>query len=287
MTLRVLYQATRAWSAPGSVVPALLGTALAARGYAAGGHGAFDALALALVVAGAVLANFGANVINDYFDFVQGVDTKPEHGSGVLTGRLMTQRQVLGFSAALFGGAAVCGAFFLRRDASFVVPLALIGFACAVLYPACLKKYAMGDVLLTVAFGGCITLGAYGVQVHSLSVHQGLLVALYAVPLSLLMDSALHAGNMQNGPDDRAAGVWTVANLLPQPAALAVYGVLLFGPLVFVVLGVLLHFLPFWSLLALLPAPLLVKAYRTINYHLIFQAHLIFGVLYTASLLLA
>jgi 1,4-dihydroxy-2-naphthoate octaprenyltransferase len=287
MSPAILFQATRAWSAPGSAIPALLGTALAARGYACGGHGAFNGLSLVLVVVGAVLANFGANVFNDYFDFVQGVDTKPEHGSGVLTGGLMTPRQALGFGAALFGVAAACGAFFLRRDAAIVVPLALIGFACAVLYPACLKKYALGDVLLTVGFGGCVTLGAYAVQVHSLSVHQGLLVVLYAVPLALLLDSALHAGNLQNGPDDQAAGVRTVANLLPLSAGMAVYGVLLFGPLVFVVLGVLLRFLPLWSLLSLLPAPLLVKAYRTINYHFIFQAHLVFGVLYTASLLLA
>lgn len=287
MTLRVLYQATRAWSAPGGIIPALLGTALAARGYANGGHGAFDGLALVLVVAGAVLANLGANVINDYFDFVQGVDTKPEDGSGVLTCGLLTPRQALGFSAVLFAAAAACGAVFLRRDAASVIPLALIGFACAVLYPALLKKYALGDVLLTVAFSGCITLGAYAVQVHSLSAHQGLLVVLYTAPIALLMDSALHTGNLQDGPHDRAAGVRTVANLLPLPAALAVLRVLLFSPLLLIVLGVLRHWLPLWSLLALLPLPLLVKAYRTIDYQPIFQAHLIFGVLYAGSLLLA
>ncbi len=123
MTLRVLYQATRFWSA--------------------------EVVSLVLVVTGAVLANLGANVINDYFDFVQGVDTKPEDGSGVLTCGLVTQQQALGCSVVLFGAAALCGVVFLRRDAANVVPLALIGFACAVLYPALLKKYALGDVLLS------------------------------------------------------------------------------------------------------------------------------------------
>lgn len=61
--------------------------------------------------------------------------------------------------------------------------------------------------------------------------------------------------------------------------------VLLFGPLVFVAVGVLVRFLPVWSLASLLAAPLLVKAYKTINVPLTAQAHLIFGVLYTVSLL--
>lgn len=286
MNFRVLFQATRAWSAPGAVVPALLGTALAAGGYANDRQGAFDAMALVLVVTGAVLANLGANVVNDYFDFVRGVDTEPDHGSGVLTRGLMTTRQMMGFSLLLFGGAALCGLLLVGRCPGAVPSLALIGLACAVLYPACLKRYALGDVLLTVAFSGCITLGAYAVQTRSLSVHQGGSVALYAVPLALLMDSALHAGNLQDGPTDRAAGVRTVANLLPLAGGLAVYWILLFGPLIFVVLGVLLRFLPLGSLLVVLPTPLLVKAYRTINYFPIFHAHLVFGVVYSLSLLL-
>ncbi len=286
MKFRVLFQATRAWSAPGCVIPALLGTALAAGGLGQGGKGAFDGRSLGLVLAGAVLSSFASNVLNDYFDFVQGVDTKPEHGSGVLPAGLMTPRQALGFSLTLFCGAAACGSFFLRRDAGFVVPVALIGFACSVLYSAFLKRYALGDVLLAVAFVGCITLGAYGVQTHSLSWHQGLLVAAYSVPISLLPEAGLHLNNLRDGPQDRAAGVRTVANLLPVPAALAVLRVLLFGPLVLVALGVLMHRLPLWSLAALPLTPLLVKAYAAKDVALILRAHLLFGLLYAGSILL-
>ena len=286
MTPAVLLQATRAYSAPASVVPVLLGTALAARGYAAAGHSAFDFAAFALVLLGAVLAHFGANVINDYFDFVNGVDTRPEHGSGVLTGRLMTLSQALGFGLILLGGAGVCGLLPLRRHAGVVVPLAVIGLACAVLYPAFLKKYALGDFLIILAFGIGLTLGAYGVQVGSLAPGQWLLVALYAVPISLLVDGILHANNLRDAPDDRAAHVLTLATLLPPRGGLLLLQLLLFGPLLFVAGGVALRFLPLWSLLSLVSALLLAKAYQTINVPLTAQAHLVFGVLYAASLLL-
>lgn len=285
MTSAALFQATRAYSAPASVVPVLLGTALAARGYANGGHGHFNGLAFVLVLLGAVLAHFGANVLNDYFDFVNGVDTKPEHGSGVLTQHLMTEAQTLGFGLALLGGAAVCGLLLLKDHAAVVVPLALVGLGCAVLYPAFLKKYALGDFLIILAFGVGLTLGAYGVQNNGLTTPQWLRIALYAVPISLLVDGILHANNLRDAPDDRAAHVLTLATLLSPRSGLVLLQVLLFGPLAFVVVGVLVRFLPIWSLLALLSGLLLVKAYKTINVPLTAQAHLIFGVLYTASLL--
>jgi len=286
LTPAALLQATRAYSFPASVVPVLLGTALAARGYAHSGHGAFDPATFALVLLGAVLAHFGANVLNDYFDFSNGVDTRPEHGSGVLTGGLMTRSQALGFGLTLMGGAGVCGLLLLGRHAGVVIPLALIGLACAVLYPALLKKYALGDFLIILAFGIGLTVGAYGVQMTALSLSQWLSVALYAVPISLLVDGILHANNLRDAPDDRAAHVLTLATLLSPQAGLLLLQLLLFGPLVFALVGVLLRFLPLWSLLSLLSTPLLVKAYRTINVPLTAQAHLVFGVLYTASLLL-
>jgi 1,4-dihydroxy-2-naphthoate polyprenyltransferase len=163
MTAAVLWRATRAYSLPASIVPVLLGTVLAARGYGELGGGRFDTVSFLLVLVGAVLAHFGANVINDYYDYVHGVDTRPEHGSGVLTSGAMTARQALLFAILLFAAAALCGLALLREHAAVVVPLASIGFACAVLYSAMLKKYALGDLLIMLSFGFGLTLGAYGV----------------------------------------------------------------------------------------------------------------------------
>ena len=71
MTLHpaVLWRATRAYSLPASVVPVLLGTVLAFRGYGVAAQGHFDGTLFLVVLLGSVLAHFGANVLNDYFDF--------------------------------------------------------------------------------------------------------------------------------------------------------------------------------------------------------------------------
>jgi 1,4-dihydroxy-2-naphthoate octaprenyltransferase len=282
----VLWRATRAYSLPASIVPVALGTVLAARGYGGVGEGRFDLATFLLVLIGGVLAHFGANVINDYFDFVNGVDTRPEHGSGVITGGQMTARHALIFALVLFAGAALCGLLLLRTRPEVVVPLALVGLACAVLYSAFLKRYGLGDLLIIMAFGIGLTLGAYGVQAYGLSTGAVLLVMLYSLPICLLVDAILHANNLRDARDDRAANVNTLASVLSPRGGQMLQLFLLFGPVVFVIIGVLVRFLPLWSLGTLLAVPLLMRAARTGSVEGTAQTHLAFGLLYTVSLLL-
>lgn len=266
-------------------MPVMLGTVLAARGYAGLGGGHFSATTFLVTLIGAVLAHFGANVINDYFDFIKGVDTRPEHGSGVLTGGEMTAAQALTFAVMLLAGAGACAFLLLREHAAVVVPLALVGLGCAVLYPALLKRYGLGDLLIIVAFGLGLTIGAYGVQAGAMTTPQWLLVSFYSVPVCLLVDAILHANNLRDATDDRAARVRTLATVLGPQRGRALQALLLFGPLLFVAAGVATRLLPLWSLGTVLSLPLLIGAYRSGSVQGTAQAHLVFGLLYAVSFL--
>ena len=285
MSPAILWRATRAYSFPASVVPVLLGTVLAARGYGELGRGQFDVSTFVIVLLGAVLAHFGANVINDYFDYIKGVDTRPEHGSGVLTQRLMTAPQALLFALLLFAGAALCGLILLRANASAIISLALIGLGCAVLYPAFLKQYGLGDLLIIIAFGVGLTLGAYVVQAGEVGARQWLLVSFLSLPICLLVDAILHANNLRDAADDRVARVRTLATALSPQNGQRLQQVLLFGPLAFVLVCVLCGLLPVWSLATALSIPLLMRAARTGSVEGTAQTHLVFGLLYAASFL--
>lgn len=285
MNVKVLWRATRAYSLPASVVPVVLGTTLAARGYAGPGEGHFQSSIFAVVLLGAILAHFGANVLNDYFDFIKGVDTRPEHGSGVLTRGEMTASNALWLGLSLLGSASLCGTLLLLGNEAVVAPLAAVGLLSAVLYPALLKKYGLGDLLIMLAFGLGLTLGAYGVQVGMLSVRQWLWVAFYSVPVCLLVDAILHANNLRDAADDRAANVRTLATFLGPRGGRVLQLVLLFGPLAFVIAGTATRLLPIWSLATLLSLPLLLRAYRSGSVPGTAQTHLVFGLLYALSFL--
>lgn len=286
MRLTTLGRATRAYSLPASIVPVLLGTVLAARGVGMDGQGRFDLTIFLLVLVGAVLAHVGANVLNDYFDFVKGVDTRPEHGSGVITGGEMTSAQALGYALILLAGAAVCGFLVLHLHPGLVLTLTMIGLACALLYSAVLKRYGLGEPLIILSFGIGLTLGAYGVQVPLLTRHGCWLAALYSLPICLLVDAILHANNLRDAQDDRTSNVRTMANLVSPAAAQRWQLVLLFGPLVFVIVGVAGGWLPIWCLATLAATPLLIRAARSGSVEGTAQTHLVFGLLYVGSLLL-
>ena len=224
-------------------------------------------------------------MINDYFDFRTGVDTRPEHGSGVLTRGEMTPPQALTFALVLLLGAALCALVLVRENFSVVLPLIAIGLSCAILYPAVLKKYGLGDVLIIVTFGIGLTLGAYAVQVRDVALGQWSFFAFYSAPVCLLVDAILHANNLRDAADDRAAHVRTLATMLSPAAGQSWQRILLFGPLVFVIGGVLARVLPLWSLATLLTVPLLGRAYRSGSVPGTAQTHLAFGLLYTASFL--
>lgn len=281
----LLWRATRAYSLPASVVPVALGTVLATRGYGADDGGHFSAWIFLVTLVGAVLAHFGANVLNDYFDFVKGVDTRPEHGSGVLTGGMMTPQAALAFASTLLAGAGICALFLVRHNHQLIV-ITAIGLACAVLYPTFLKKYGLGDLLIVIAFGIGLTAGAYGVQTGPKPWRDLAWVAFYSLPVCLLVDAILHANNLRDAADDRAAHVRTLATLLSPRAGEMWQLCLLFGPLLFVVVGVVTRLLPAWSLATLLSVPFLIRAARSGSVPGTAQTHLIFGLLYTLSLLL-
>lgn len=280
-------QALRAYSLPASIASVLVGAALAGRGYfVPGGVGAFSAGTFLLTLLGGVLAHLAGNVFNDYYDFIRGVDTKPEQGSGVLTQGLLTRKEMFTFGTVLLTGAAVCGGLLLWLApslSSVVLPLAAFGAFAAVLYAALLKRLALGDLLIMLSFGVGLTLGAYAVQVPIRSVAQVGSVVLASLPLTFLVDAILHANNIRDRADDEAAGVKTLATMLGDKGNRVFYAILLFAPVAIIVSLVLLRVLPWACLSVLLTVPVLVKGFRTGDVPFVAQSHLLFGVLYALS----
>src|SRR5579884_4308295 len=126
---------------------------------------------------GTVLAVFllqaGASLINDYYDYVHGVDTSNSLGPGGLIQQgLVKPTRVLGvgFIALILG--AVVGLIVALRGGVLVVLFGLIGLLCAYFYSATkrsLSSLALGELVGFLIFGPLITLGAYMVQTGSMA----------------------------------------------------------------------------------------------------------------------
>lgn len=278
--LAIYWQAVRAYSFPASIVPILLGTVLALQQT----HH-LRLLPFLFTFGGGVLAHAAANIYNDYFDFKHGVDVRPDQGSGVLTQHLLSPQQMLRFGHLLAACALVCGGVVLLLMASttaskLVAALVLFGALAAILYSIVLKRVALGDILIILTFGIGFSLGAYLTQGGSTQTPAILHTMGLSLPITSLVDAILHANNLRDRQDDETAGVHTLASLLPPLWGKALLVFLLFFPLLFVVVGAMLHLLPLFCLATLLSFPAILRAYRTQGVVQAAQAHLAFGLLY-------
>src|SRR5205085_10040275 len=95
-TARVWLAALRPISFTASVIPVLVGTAIAATDE-------FHPWLFVLELAGSVAIHAGTNLVNDYFDHVKGTDNEESLGqSGVIQRRLLSPRAVLGGGVVAF-----------------------------------------------------------------------------------------------------------------------------------------------------------------------------------------
>jgi 1,4-dihydroxy-2-naphthoate octaprenyltransferase len=167
---------------------------------------------------GTVLAVFllqaGASLVNDYYDYVHGIDTSNSLGPGGLIQQgLVKPTRVLsvGFAALAIG--AILGLIVALRGGPLVVLFGLIGLLCAYFYSATkrsLSSLALGELVGFIIFGPLITLGAYMVQTGGI----GRNVLIYSIPLGLLAAAIIHVNNMRDLESDAQSNKRTIAALL-------------------------------------------------------------------------
>jgi 1,4-dihydroxy-2-naphthoate octaprenyltransferase len=242
--------AIRLYTLPSSIFPLFLGLALALyRGFA------FRPLSFVLCLAGVLMAHAAANLLNDYFDYGSGVDTKVHGSSGAIVRGLITPAQALRAAVLLLLAAAAVGAYLFTRCGWIVPALAGTGLLLAIGYTApriSLKFVALGDLTMVLAFGPLIVLGAYWVQAGQFDWGT----VLWGILPGELTAAVLHANNWRDMEEDAAQGCRTVALLLGDARSAVYYAALVWFPfaatIAYVVLG---RWFP-----QVVPAPLTVLA---------------------------
>lgn len=220
--VRVL-TACRPWGTPISVVPVLMGAALAV---VYGGAPLYWGR-LGLTVLAVWLVHSASNMLSDVADFRHGLDRTPLPVSGSVVRGWLSERQTFGLGVLFILIGGVIGAWLASVSGPIPLAVAGVGLALAVAYTA-LKRVALGDLAVFVAFGPMISLGTWAVFTGSFS----WLPFVWMVPFGLVVIAVLHANNWRDIASDRERGVVSVAGLLGDGGSLAYYGTLIFGPFV-------------------------------------------------------
>jgi 1,4-dihydroxy-2-naphthoate polyprenyltransferase len=206
------------------------------------------------------LLQVGAHLVNDYYDFLHGIDTSNMLGPGGLinqgyvkpmrvmgVGLLLLLLGTAGLVIALHGNLLLC-------------LFGAIVILCAFFYsatPYSLSGRALGEIVSFAIFGPALTLGAYMVQV---GLHFSTSVLMYSLPLGLLAVAMLHANNMRDIEGDALAGKHTLATIIGIFASRLLYLLLVLGAYTIIVYLAIPHKGPHLILIALWTLPALMVA---------------------------
>jgi 1,4-dihydroxy-2-naphthoate octaprenyltransferase len=148
---------------PLTIIMVSLGTAIGAyEGYFHFGH-------FLLAMFGSILVHITVNVINDYHDYVDGIDLNTQRtpfsgGSGVLPLSLLKPKQAFWFGTICLLLAMAIGFYFVMIKGWALFPLLVLAGFCAYFYNVYLSKWHMGEVFAGLSFGPLLVLGSYYVQ---------------------------------------------------------------------------------------------------------------------------
>lgn len=250
-----------------TVVPVLLGLSYSVyQGYELN----WTTAILSLVAA--VLLHAGINVLNDYYDSLNGTDDNNDErifpftgGSRFIQNEVMTQQQTLVYGVWLMLAVVVAGSYLVAVTGMSLFWLGLAGIVIGWGYsapPLRLNSRGLGELCVLTGFS-LLPLGAWLVQTGNLSMD----VVAVALPSGLLTANLLFINQFPDRKADIQAGkLHWVARLEPATAR---WGYVVIAGLAWLVLIMLIGagLLPVSALVALLPAVMTYKAARILIRH--------------------
>ena len=251
--------AIRPKTLPAAVAPVLVGSALA------WSDGSFVLLPALAVLACALLFQIGANLANDYSDYIKGADTADRKGPirVAQSGLIPLSRLRVGI-AIVFAAAMLVGIYLIVVGGWPILAIGVASLVAAVAYtggPFPYGYYGLGDLFVFLFFGLAAVCGTYYVQ----ALHLTPAVIVAALPVGALTTAILVVNNLRDIDTDRQTNKRTLAVMIGPRATRLEY--LLLFMLAFAVppLMWLTGWSSVWCMLSWLSLPLAVHLVRTIN----------------------
>jgi 1,4-dihydroxy-2-naphthoate octaprenyltransferase len=255
-TRRAWWIALRPFSYPASIVPVLVGTAVAA-------DEDFRPLLFLLALAGSILIQAGTNLATDFFDFTDGVQPQATLG-GVIQRGFIDAKAVHRAAIGCFVAGAACGLVIVAFTGWPILAAGFGSVLAGYFYtakPIAYGRRGLGEVMVFFFMGVLMVMASAYVQVQHLTWEQ----FWASLPVALLVADILHANNLRDIDNDRARHKVTIASALGRPAADFIYVAITYTSFVVVVACVALDALPWEALACLLSLPWAWSATRALR----------------------
>jgi 1,4-dihydroxy-2-naphthoate octaprenyltransferase len=255
------FLATRLPFLTATIVPIALGGAVA------GANGSFTLGWWLLALVAGCAVHLGLNIANDIFDDASGADaanvtpTPFSGGSRVIQYGLVSRTGMVRACVALYALAIGIGLFLAAERGWWLLAIGAVGIVLSLVYtapPFRLVHRGLGEPVTALGFGPVMTLGAYFVCAQQWSWE-----AFYiSLPVALLIALVLYVNQIPDLAGDEAAGKRTLIVRWSETRVITAYEIMAGSAFVLIALGPPLGITPWWTLVALLTAPMALKVVR-------------------------
>lgn len=254
---RIWFIETRPKFIVASVVLAFLGTSIAWR------DGFFSLRHAVLAFIGLLLWQIGVQVLNDYFDYKNGIDLKTHRtpfsgGSGILPARLLKPESVLKFGLLSFALAVPIWVYLVIAKGLLLLPIIAVGAVLVLLYTPVLTRWTVGEISSGLGIGMLPVLMFYFVQTGGYSAKA----AVAAIPSGILLFNVHLLNEFPDVEADKAGGKRTLPIILGRAKAAWLYLAGTVAVYAWVVAWVTAGVMPIAALLSLVTMPLALRAIR-------------------------
>ncbi len=237
-----------------SIVPVLVGGAAAWATL-----GVLDWWLFLVTMVGVMLLHLGANVTNDYYDYVGGTDvvnrfrTPFSGGSTFLVERRLSPRKVLRLGLALIAAGSLVGLYLvytLGADGWVVLLLGMIGVGGGYFYsapPLSLASRGWGELVIGSLFGMLAVLGTYFIQTTTFTLE----VVVASLPVSLWIAAIIWINQIPDIEADSATGKRTLVVRWGIERSIEVYSAIQMAAAAVIAGAVILNLLPVTALVAI------------------------------------
>jgi 1,4-dihydroxy-2-naphthoate octaprenyltransferase len=226
-----------------------------------------------ITLIGAAAAHLFSNMINDLWDFRNGVDIAAKEtaaaiatNSGFLTEGKISEKKFASATWLIFAIAFACGIALSVIGGWWILGFGLVGALIAYFYVAPPLKFGYrgkgySEVAILISFGVLPVMGTYYVQTGMLDLKAFFL----SLPIGLLTTLILFNHHFLHWQADAASGKRTLVVLWGEKHGLTFSKWLAIAAFASLVGCVLLEVLPWYSLICLLTAGPLIRKYQSLG----------------------
>jgi 1,4-dihydroxy-2-naphthoate octaprenyltransferase len=223
-------------------------------------NGSIDYLDLILTFAGVMALHASVDLLNDYWDFKRGIDTKTTRtkmsgGTGVLPEGLLKPSSVYRAGVAFLIIGSLIGSYFVMTHGILIA--IILGFAILSIYFYSTKivDSGLGEFFVAVK-GSMIVIGTFFIQSGEVNIES----ILAGIVIGTLSSLVLFIASFPDHDADKSKGRKTLVIVVGKKKAIKLFWIFPLISYVVILIGVSVSLFPVLSLITFLSFPLIIKS---------------------------